>query len=228
MGEHEPGNWGCFDAYPIVWEAYQRQAKPTLIAVARPHQLVFAGERVILDGSKSWSARGKLRKYEWIFGDGARASGAIAERTYPESGEFSEILKVTDASGNVSYDFAVIQVIDRSNPGLVPPTIHCSSFPTTNIRPNDSVTFKGRCFRTKEAAMLWDFGDGTPVVTTSSGRNIDLAMKDEPSVILAKDGYSEIQHRFSKSGDYIVRVQHRGERGQQAIGHLWVHVGLSK
>jgi len=41
-----------------------------------------------------------------------------------QSGEYSEILKITDARGEVDYDFAVVLVIDKSAPDQLPPTIH--------------------------------------------------------------------------------------------------------
>jgi hypothetical protein len=50
------GLWGIQEGYGFLWEAYQREYAPKIIAVARPHQFVFTGEKVVLDGSKSWSA----------------------------------------------------------------------------------------------------------------------------------------------------------------------------
>ena len=50
------GLWGTQEAYGFVWEAYQREYQPRIVAVARPHQLVWTGEPATLDGSKSWSA----------------------------------------------------------------------------------------------------------------------------------------------------------------------------
>ncbi len=218
------GLWGSHDAYAYVWEAYHRQMKPKVVAVARPHQLVSTGEKLRLDGSRSWSASGKVRRYEWTLSDGTKAPGPTVEHTYRESGEYSEILRVSDERGNVSYDFAVVQVIDQSSPALVPPTIHCAYSPTMGIKPGDPVTFKVRSFRTNASGETWDFGDGTPKVTVTSGRNISLAAKDDDAVVLAKDGYSVTQHRFAKPGDYIVSAEHRNERGRRATGHLWVRV----
>jgi hypothetical protein len=54
------GKWGTEEGYAFLWEAYQRQYKPQLIAVARPHHLIWAGEKVTLDGSKSWSRDGQI------------------------------------------------------------------------------------------------------------------------------------------------------------------------
>src|SRR5262249_1051745 len=34
------GRWGIQDAYPFLWEAYRREYRPQVVAVARPHHLV--------------------------------------------------------------------------------------------------------------------------------------------------------------------------------------------
>src|SRR5207244_4199753 len=117
-----------------------------------------AGEKVLLDGSKSWSAAGKIARYDWTFTDGSAARGPAVERTYSRSGEYSEILKITDARGEVDYDFAVVLVIDKAAPDQLPPTIHPVFAPTTNIRAGDPVTFKVRSFRTTFGNETWDFG----------------------------------------------------------------------
>ena len=108
------GKWGIQEGYAFLWEAYLREHKPQLIAVARPHHLIWAGEKVVLDGSRSWSAAGKIERYEWTFTDGTTATGPRVERTYDQPGEYSEVLKVVDARGRVDYDFAVVLVIDKA------------------------------------------------------------------------------------------------------------------
>ena len=210
------GLWGIQEGYAFLWESYQRQYAPKLIAVARPHHFVFTGERVRLDASKSWSAAGNISRYEWTFTDGAKATGSAVERTYSESGEYSEILKITDSRGEVDYDFATVLVIDKSAPDRVPPTIHPVFSPTTNLRAGDAVTFKVRTFRTTSGNETWDFGDGSGTITVKSDGNVNS---------LAKDGYAVTQHRFTKPGDYLVRVERTNEHGQKAIAHLHVPVG---
>lgn len=209
------GMWGIQEGYAFLWEAYHRQYAPKITAVARPHHFVFAGDKVILDGSKSWSASGKIARYDWTFTDGTTARGSTVERTYGQSGEYSEILKVTDARGEVDYDFVVVLVIDKSDPGRLPPTIHPACWPTMNIHVNDPVTFKVRSFRTTFGNETWDFGDGSAKVTVKSDGNVEQH---------AKDGYAVTQHRFAKPGNYLVRVERTNEHGQRAIGHLHVPV----
>ena len=215
----QSGLWGIQEGYAFLWEAYQRQFAPKIIAVARPHHLAFAGDKVVLDGSKSWSASGKIARYDWTFTDGTAARGATAERTYRQSGEYSEILKITDARGEVDYDFAIVLVIDKAAPERLPPAIHPVFFPTTNIRVNDPVTFKVRSFRTTFGHETWDFGDGSEKVNVKSDGNVEIH---------AKDGYAVTEHRFARPGHYLVRVERTNEHGQKAMAHLHVLIEAPK
>ncbi|HKQ37684.1 MAG TPA: PKD domain-containing protein [Verrucomicrobiae bacterium] len=210
------GMWGIQEGYAFLWEAYQRQYAPKIIAVARPHHFVFTNDKVLLDGSKSWSKSGKITRYDWTFTDGTTASGPTVERTYSRSGEYSEILKITDSQGEMDYDFTTVLVIDKSAPDQLPPTIHPAFSPTMNIHAGDPVTFKVRTFRTTYGNETWDFGDGSDKVTVKSDGNVEQH---------AKDGYAVTEHRFAKPGHYLVRVERTNERGQRAIARLHLTVG---
>ncbi len=207
------GKWGTEEAYAFAWEAYVRERRPEVIAVARPHHFIRAGESIELDASKSWAASGKITGYDWTFTDGTKAAGPKVRRSYSKPGSYSETVKVTDDAGHVAYDFAIVQVIgdDLVN---IPPAIHPSFYPTTGLKPGDSVTFKVRTFR-DQGGETWDFGDGTEKVAVKSDGNANA---------LAKDGYAVTQHTFARAGDYIIRVEHVNERGEHAIAHLWVRV----
>ena len=210
------GKWGTQEAYAFVWEAYVREHAPKLIAVARPHHLIWAGEEVVLDATKSWSAAGKIRRYDWTFTDGSQAAGQKVTRRYDRVGTYSEILKVTDATGNVAYDFAVVQVLDKAHPDHLTPSIQAAYAPSLDVKVGEPVTFKVRSFRTTHGEETWNFGDGTAPVTVKS----DGCVKS-----LAKDGFAVTTHRFAKPSDYIVRVERANERGEKAVAHLWVVVG---
>ena len=213
------GKWGTQEGYAFLWQAYLQANKPDVIAVARPHHLLWTGESVTLDGSKSWAAAGKVVKYEWTFGDGSTASGARVKRKYTTPGRHSETLKVTDGKGNVAYDFAVVIVYDREHPERHITTVHPNYHPTKGIRAGHPVTFKVRSFiqgQSREGKEVWDFGDGSPKVEVRSDGN---------AVKLAPNGYAETVHRFKKPGDYLVRVERLNEFGVKASGNLWVRVG---
>jgi murein DD-endopeptidase MepM/ murein hydrolase activator NlpD len=210
------GRWGTQEGYAFLWQAYLREHKPDVIAVARPHHLARVGDPVVLDGSRSWSKAGRIARFDWTFTDGTTAEGETVERTYPRPGSYSEILKVTDARGRVGYDFAVVQVLDPDPDAPLPPTIQAAYAPTLGIRARDPVTFKVRTFRTTEGQESWDFGDGRPPVVVRSDGN---------AVPLARDGFAVTVHRFAEPGDYIVRVERANRRGFRAIGHLFVRMG---
>lgn len=215
-GRQPSGRWGIVEGYAFLWEAYQREFKPALIAVARPHYLAAVGESITVDGTRSWSATGKIESYEWKFTDGTTATGPTAKRSYARPGVYSEILKVADGAGQIDYDFAIVNVLDKSKPDPLPPSIHAVYSPTRNIQPGQSVTFLVRTFRTTDGEETWDFGDGSPPVTVKSDGNV------KP---LAKDGYAATQHQFARPGLYLVRVQRTDRSGSTAMFHLKVHVG---
>jgi hypothetical protein len=206
------GRYGVQEGYAFLWQAYRERYEPTVVAVARPHHLIWAGGMVDLDGSRS---HGAGLRFEWTFTDGTTAVGAEVQRTYPEPGSYAEILQVTDSGGGTDYDFSSVQVIDREHPDRLPPTIHATYSPTWNIRPGYQVTFKVRTFRTTEGEETWNFGDGSPPVTVRSDGN---ARPHNPL------GYAETDHRYEKPGTYLVRVQRTDEHGQTATARLVVRV----
>jgi len=209
------GLWGTVNGYPFIWEAYQRQYDPDIIAVARPHCISWAGEPVELDAARSWSRSGTIERFEWTFCDGTSATGPQVRRTYDKPGEYNEIVKVTDARGNTAYDFAVVQVLDKAHPDQTPPAIHAVYYPTFDIKPGDELTFKVRTFRTTHGRETWDFGDGSPKVTVQSDGN---AQVHNPQ------GYAVTKHAYDKPGDYIATVRRSNERGEQAVTHLHIRV----
>jgi len=209
------GKWGTEEAYVYVWEAYVNQYKPPIIAVARPHLVAAAGETVTFYGGKSRGFAGAIDSIEWLFCDGTTAKGSVHKHSYDQPGVYSEVLKVSDNKGNIDYDFTVVNVIDKNHPDRLPPTIHVAYAPTSGIMPGDPVTFKVRAFRAGDGFETWNFGDGSPSVTTRSN----------PEGAHAEDGYAVFVHRFAKAGYYLVSAERTGEYGYKAIGHVDVKVG---
>lgn len=209
------GKWGTVEGYPFLWQAYRDEQHPRLLAVARPHHLIRAGDSVELDAGRSWSAEGKVASFRWTFTDGSTGSGDRVTRSYAKPGTYSEVLEIKDSAGHVDYDFGIVQVVDPSRPELLPPTIHPAFSPTTGIHPNDPITFKVRTFRTTDGEETWNFGDGSPPVKTKSDGNV------KP---LAVDGYATTTHKFAAPGHYVVRVERTSAAGITAVGHLHVTV----
>ncbi len=209
------GQWGSLDVYPLVWEAYRRDRQPSLLAVARHPQLLFAGESAALDGRKSWSAAGPVARHQWTLSDGTQAEGALVERRYPSPGRYSEILRVEDGQGGVDYDFLPVLVVDPADPDAFPPNVHAAFWPTEGIRVGDPVTIKVRSFRTEQGREHIDFGDGSEGVYLQSSQakgNLD------------PEGYATVVHRYAQPGDYIVRIDRENERHWPAFTHLHIRV----
>ncbi|HAZ04377.1 MAG TPA: hypothetical protein DD458_15205 [Prolixibacteraceae bacterium] len=214
--ETSSGEWGTEDPYIYAWEAYNRQYRPSLMAVARPHQIAWVGEPVALNGSKSRSFEGDITSFEWQFSDGTAAMGPVQKKIYDRPGEYSEILKVTDSKGNVDYDFMVVQVFGPENSEHSIPAIHAAFHPTLDIEPGEPVTFLARTFNGGAGNEIWDFGDGSPTVETQSEPvNRKASSKGE---------FAKTIHSFSKAGHYIVRVKRENEYGYTATGLLHVVV----
>jgi hypothetical protein len=215
-GRQPSGKWGIIEGYAFLWEAYLKQYQPRLLAVARPHHVAAAGTKVTLDGSRSWSAGGKIASFDWTFNDGQKAAGPTVDRVYSKPGVYSEVLKITDAQGRIDYDFAVVHVLAKDQPNRLPPSIHANYYPTFGIKLGQPVHFLVRTFRTTDGKETWDFGDGSPKVEVQSDGNV---------VPLAKDGYARTVHRFEKPGHYLIRVERANRHGYPAMAHLHVRVG---
>lgn len=209
------GEWGIQDAYAYVWEAYQNEYSPKIIAVARPHHLAAVNQVVTLSAEKSWSKTGKIASYEWTFSDGTTASTATAQRSYDRPGTYNEILKVTDSEGNTAWDFAAVQVANPKDIKGIPASIHLSFYPSQKVKAGDEVTFKVRTFRTQPTGETIDFGDGTPPITV---RSDGAASRNAP------DGYAISTHRFQNPGNYLVKATHTSPDGHPATTRVWVEV----
>jgi len=219
-GLQPSGKAGIVEGYAFLWEAYQRQFAPDVIAVARPHSYAWAGETVTLNGSRSSSRSGRISRYEWTFTDGSTGTGPTVTMVYRNPGTYSEILKVTDSRGHSSYDFAVVQVAakpvsQRQSEENLAPTMHASYWPSLGVIAGQTITFLVRSCRTTFGQETWNFGDGSAPVTVKSD-----GCAEEKS----KEGYARTQHVFQKPGDYIVRVERANERGEKATFHLFVPV----
>lgn len=214
-GRQPSGKWGIIDGYAFLWEAYIQGHKPRLLAVARPHHFAAVGEKVTLDGSRSWSDTGSIASHDWTCTDGQTAKGPTLERSYDKPGVYSEVLRVTDKDGRIDYDFAIVNVVDEEHPEALPPSIHAVYAPTLGLKPGQEIKFLVRTFRTTDGEETWNFGDGSPQVTVKSDGNV---------VPLAKDGYAATTHKFEKPGVYLVRVSRTNKQGFTATAHLKVFV----
>ncbi len=214
----ENGKYGSCSMYAFLHQVYLAKNDEPVIAVARPQILGFAGQPILLDGSRSWSAAGSEGlKYEWSFADGTKATGARVSHVFAEPGRYRPTLKVTDGAGNVDYDFGKVTAAAPDVAPLKRCYLHASYWPTKGIQAGDEVTFLARSFRfvPTQGDESWDFGDGSPPAHTRS----DGAVNQHN-----KDGYGRVTHRFEKPGIYIVTVRRSSDDGQWAVDKLDVRV----
>lgn len=199
------GEWGTQEGFAFLWEAYLREFKPDVMAMARPHRYAKVGEEVTLDGGRSWVRDGKPA-LRWTLSDGRTVTTPTVAMRYAKTGTYSEMLEVKDARGRVGYDFATVNVYGAGDPI----TINASYFPSIDLKAGQTVTFKVRTFGSTSGEETWDFGDGSARRSTKSDGN---------AVKLAPDGYAVITHTYQKPGDYIVTVKNGA-----ATTNLWVPV----
>lgn len=207
--------WVVEDAYPYLWEAYKNEYKPKLKAIARPLQILLSGQTARLDGSKSMGIDNPIVSYEWFFGDGSKAGGAFQSKRYERAGAYSEVLKVTDSKGHIDYDFATVYVYDREHPEETNlGSMQLAYHPTLNLKAGDDITFLVRTFYTEPVKTIWDFGDGTAFVeTTTRG----ITKKNHSSGEIEK-----IKHAYSKPGHYVVTGRCAKDSGLNSVNHLHV------
>jgi heat shock protein HslJ len=89
---------------------------PPTAVINGPGQ-ALTGEEVSFDGRGSEPGNGgNLVRYDWDFGDGATASGPVAEHTYNEAGSYNVTLIVTDEAGQSSSSTARVEVSEPEEP----------------------------------------------------------------------------------------------------------------
>lgn len=67
---------------------------------SEPVVFPLAGSQVTFDAACSETFRGPITAYEWTFGDGGSASGAVAQHTYAFADVYTVSLTVRDGAGN--------------------------------------------------------------------------------------------------------------------------------
>ncbi|HNQ25921.1 MAG TPA: PKD domain-containing protein [Methanoregulaceae archaeon] len=119
---------------------------------------------VHFNGSRSYDEDGAISSYNWNFGDTRSATGATADHTYTQSGEYRVILTVTDNQGYSGTSSVMIRTDNT------PPVAEARVTPVSGPAPL-TVNFDGTPSYDpdgKVRSFSWDFGDGTNERTTST------------------------------------------------------------
>ena len=131
------------------------------IVNAGADQTADEGDTVIFNGSFTDPGSADTHTYSWDFGDGTPPVEGTLTPThlYPEDGDYTVTLTVTDDDGGVGSDTLLVTV------GNMPPDVNAGDDQTANE--GDTVTFGGSFFDPGDAgthSVTWDFGDGAPPV----------------------------------------------------------------
>jgi hypothetical protein len=172
--------------YPWLIAAYEQQYHRALYAVARPHQTISTGEKVLFDGSNSLSFGAKIVSYKWILPDGQIVDGITARKSFDKPGVYIAELWITDEDGRKDVDFCKVMVFTASAPEGSIPTIFMTHYPTNNIAVSQPVFFRFWLQGAQGKPVKVDFGDGTVVDDYVS--------------------YSEIRHRFESPGIHVITM----------------------
>jgi PKD repeat protein len=107
---------------------------------------------------------GNIAEFRWNFGDGGTATGAIVSHAYASAGTYIVTLTVVDPFGQTVSTARSILVT-----GAAAPTASFV-FSPTNPRVGQNINFNASASRApagnRIVSYTWDFGDGTPRVTT--------------------------------------------------------------
>ena len=156
------------------------------------------GSTVFFDGSGSSSPLGTIATYAWNFGDGQTGSGSTSKvsHTYRVGGQYAATLTVTNSSGTSTTKVFTGRTMSRnggtsaqSSQTLSVATVPYGIIATPDQAPTASFTtsagrstlfFDGSLSSSSVgsiASYTWDFGDGTPPVTTTGPTTFHIYSK---------------------------------------------------
>ena len=158
---------------------------PPLPVFAAPERPIAVGEVARFDGTGSSDPDGEILAYEWAFGDGATAEGAVVEYAYATPGTYEVRLTVRDDSATLS---------DTAETAL---EVVVSAAPIADAGPDQLVTasevvLDGGGSSDPDGRITsyeWTFGDGS----AGSGR--------------------VVRHAYAESGTYEVGLTVRDDSG---------------
>ena len=120
-------------------------------------------QTVLFDASGS---TGSIASYQWNFGDGAHGDGRTDDHAYATAGTYVVTLTLVDPYGRTASRSQSITVTQGVQPAAA------FVFSPTDPGPGTSVNFNASASRPPAGGSIvsytWDFGDGTPRVTTGS------------------------------------------------------------
>lgn len=191
---YEPisNQWGLFDNAIMHVIATPYTKPPVAQARALTSSVIGIGDQISFDAGGSHAVEGSSLTYTWNFGDNSVATGAKVTHQFKQAGRGFVTLTVTDARGAKSIAQVSVVIIETSQPAKV--TASSTTAPV-------GTTFNFDASQTQPPAdqpvnVAWDFGDGSPLVTTST-----------PTV----------SHAYKQPGNYTVTVGVYGQLGDGGV-----------
>eukprot|EP01083_Nonionella_stella_P291593 992108_1 len=166
-------------------------------------------QKVLFDASDSQDADGDPPlEYQWNFGDGTpmvKTNKPFMDHSFDKPGTYPVKCTVVDKYGNPAHASCTQRVANPNKPKSLPPYASVRSTPKEAL-PYEQVTFDASDSHDMDnnppVEYTWDFGDGTPKVTTKS---------------------PTIKHAFDEPGTYPVKViatDKYGKKGDAKLNQL--------
>jgi PKD repeat protein len=159
------------------------------------------GETVEFNAQFSSDSDGTIEAYDWVFGYGNTAEGAITSHSFSSADTYTVTLKVTDDDGLSDTTTKTVIIIPLSTESDVTSPFAFAG-DDVEVEVGSSVIFDagGSSDDVGIVSYIWDFGDGT------SGTGMDVS------------------HSYSIEGNYVVYLRATDAAGNVGVDSLFVTV----
>ena len=198
---YEPlsGDWGLFDNAIMHVIASPFTNPPVAQAHALTSSVIGVGGQITFDATGSHAVQGSSLTYSWNFGDNSVASGTKVTHLFKQAGRGFVTLTVTDSRGAKAIARVAVVIVEVAQPAKV--TVSSTSAPVGAVFNFDASQTQPPA--DQPVSVAWDFGDGSPLMTTSA-----------PTV----------GHSYQKPGHYTVTIGVYGQLGDGGVTTLKVNV----
>ncbi|HET9110552.1 MAG TPA: PKD domain-containing protein [Ktedonobacterales bacterium] len=198
---YEPlsGDWGLFDNAIMHVIGSPFTNPPVAHAHALTSSVIGVGGQITFDATGSHAVQGSSLTYNWNFGDNSVATGTKVTHLFKQAGRGFVTLTVTDSRGAKAIAQVAVVIVETAQPAKV--TVSSTSAPVGAVFSFDASQTQPPA--DQPVVVAWDFGDGSPLMTTSA-----------PTV----------GHAYRKPGHYTVTIGVYGQLGDGGVTTLKVNV----
>lgn len=195
--------WTDMDSAQIHLIAQALPNPPVAKATSDVYAVVL-GQPITFDATGSHAQDGSNLTYLWNFNDGTTATSAHASHSFAIPGSGIIALTVTDGHGartTATVNVVVVQELPQASLAASQRSVPVGAIVSFDASGSTAPTLPAG---DKLVKYTWDFGDGTPVVSTAA-----------PAV----------SHTFNKAGRFVVSVQAIDTQGAPGTATAVVAVG---